>query len=86
MERAKKPFTLTVSATNRKTGEKRQYNNVYDIFFGFEMDNREGFVSYLRLMIDGEPPERIYVYLTEDDVTITAGGEDKNIVRRIYGK
>ena len=85
MERARKPFTLTVSATNRKTGEKRQYNNVYDIFHGFE-NNREGFISYLRLMIDGEPPERIHVYLTEDDVTITAGEEDKNIVRRLYGE
>ena len=85
MERAKKPFTLTVSATNRKTGEKRQYNNVYDIFHGFE-NNQEGFISYLRLRIDGEPPKRIHVYLTEDDVTITAGGEDKNIVRRVYGE
>ena len=85
MTRTKKPFTLIVDATNRKTGEKRQYKNVYDIFHGFE-NGPEGFVSYLRLMIDGEPPERIYVYLTEDDVTITAGEEDKNIVRRIYGK
>lgn len=84
MKRVKEPFTLMVNAKNRQSGVERQYKNVYDIFHGYER-TKEGFISYLRLLIDGEPPERIYIYLTEDDVDITAGEADKNILRRLTG-